>query len=85
MATFRDLVPRQLPQDELAMPRSARITGETVAEAVARGVQIQYVPIVWRDLERNRRPLLRGDGAVTAADGGQADPKAAATGAARDG
>lgn len=37
MATFRDLVPRQLPQDELAMPRSARITGETVAEAVARG------------------------------------------------
>ena len=85
MVTFRDLVPRQLPQEELALPRSARITGETVAEAVARGVKIEFVPIVRRDLERSRRPVLRGDGVVAASDGAQADPKAAAPGAARNG
>lgn len=61
MATFRDLVPRQRPEAELALPRSARITGETVAEAVARGVEVQVVPIIRRDVERNGCPVLGGE------------------------
>jgi len=62
MATFRDLVPRQRPEAELALPRSARITGETVAEAVARGVKIEFVPIIRRDLERKSCRATGGEG-----------------------
>lgn len=65
MVTFRDLVPRQSPQDELAMPRSARITGETVAEAVARGVKIEYLPILRRDIDPGPQPPGCNYGAVS--------------------
>lgn len=49
MPTFRDLLPAVRPPEELAPPRRTRIHGETVEEAIARGVPVQVIPIVRRD------------------------------------
>ena len=65
MATFRDLVPAYRPEDELALPRSARIHGETVEEALARGVKIEFVPVVRRDIDPGQRPPWGNDGLAT--------------------
>ena len=55
MATFRDLVPpiRQQADNEAAhVARHAARRGETVEEALARGVRIDVVPPEWRSGEK---------------------------------
>lgn len=65
MASFRDLRPEQRPEEELAPPKRGQIRGETVEEAIARGVPIQVAPIVERDAEQSTRPRWGNDGIVT--------------------
>lgn len=64
MASFRDLRPGERPEEELAPPKRGEIRGETVEEAIARGVPIQVAPIVERDTEQDRRPRWGNDGIV---------------------
>ena len=54
MATFRDLVPpirQQADNEEAHVARHKARQGETVEEAVARGVRIEVVPILKRSTE----------------------------------
>jgi len=55
MATFRDLVPPIRPEadnEEARVARHAARRGETVDEALARGVKIDVVPPEWRSGEK---------------------------------
>jgi len=81
MATFRDLVPAYRPEDELALPRSARIHGETVEEALARGVKVEFVPVVRRDIDEGQRPRWGCDGFVTGRSRQRPGPKVQEAGA----
>lgn len=59
MATFRDLVPprRADGDDDVWVARGNARRGETVEEALARGVKIDVVPTEWRSGElRQCRP-----------------------------
>lgn len=68
MATFRDLSPDpERPPEELAPPAPAAIRGETVAEAIARGVRIQIIPTVFRSPRRATKNA-RGESCAGAAD-----------------
>ena len=55
MATFRDLVPPIRPEadnEEAHVARHAARRGETVEEALARGLKIDVVPPDWRSGEK---------------------------------
>lgn len=54
MTTFRDLVPprRAVDDDDAWIARGNARRGETVEEALARGVKIHVVPPEWRSGEK---------------------------------
>ena len=85
MVTFRDLIPAERPEEELALPRSARINGETVEEAIARGVRIQFVPIIRRAIDEGQRPRWGCDGFVSGRSRQRPGPKVQEAGAPQHG
>lgn len=64
MASFRDLLPAPPEPEAPDPPRRREIQGETVAEAVARGVRIQVIPVMRRDEPPSQRPPWGNDGFV---------------------
>lgn len=64
MPSFRDLRPEAPDPDDLPPPRQREIKGETVDEALARGVRIQVLPTVRRDPGEpvDQRPRWGNDG-----------------------
>lgn len=67
MPSFRDLRPEAPDPDDLPPPRRREIKGETVEEALARGVRIQVLPILPRDPDEpvDQRPRWGNDGFLT--------------------
>ncbi len=64
MATYRDLVPPIRPEadnEDAHVARYAARRGETVAEAVARGVRIEIVPILERSTEHRSGQWIHRD------------------------
>lgn len=64
MATFRDLVPPIRPEadnEEAHVARHSARRGETVEEAVARGVRIEIWPILERSKEHRSGQWTSGD------------------------